>query len=130
MPLAWAHAEHIKLLRSLRDGVVFDMPPQTVARYITSQSPSPLRIWRFNNKLSYIPQGKILRVELAQSALIHWSIDNWQTTTDTHTQATIFGSHFADLALGAATRGHHLLFTFFWSDSQSWEGDNYGVEVL
>ena len=30
MPLVWAHAEHIKLLRSLRDGAVFDMPPQTV----------------------------------------------------------------------------------------------------
>ena len=31
MPLVWAHAEHIKLLRSLREGRVFDMPPQTVA---------------------------------------------------------------------------------------------------
>ena len=29
MPLVWAHAEHIKLLRSLRDGGVFDMPPRT-----------------------------------------------------------------------------------------------------
>ena len=29
MPLVWAHAEHIKLLRSLADGRVFDMPPQT-----------------------------------------------------------------------------------------------------
>ena len=29
MPLVWAHAEHIKLLRSLADGAVFDRPPQT-----------------------------------------------------------------------------------------------------
>ncbi|TIP53948.1 MAG: hypothetical protein E5X68_37320, partial [Mesorhizobium sp.] len=34
MPLVWAHAEHIKLLRSLRDGAVFDLPPQGVERYI------------------------------------------------------------------------------------------------
>ncbi len=34
MPLVWAHAEYIKLRRSLRDGRVFDMPPQTVDRYI------------------------------------------------------------------------------------------------
>ncbi len=27
MPLVWAHAEYIKLLRSLRDGSVFDTPP-------------------------------------------------------------------------------------------------------
>src|ERR1041384_337129 len=28
MPLVWAHAEHVKLLRSLADARVFDMPPQ------------------------------------------------------------------------------------------------------
>ncbi len=33
-PLVWAHAEYIKLLRSLHDGAVFDLPPQTVARYL------------------------------------------------------------------------------------------------
>jgi glucoamylase len=27
MPLAWAHAEYIRLLRSIRDGRVFDLPP-------------------------------------------------------------------------------------------------------
>ena len=32
MPLVWAHAEHVKLRRSLRDGRVFDMPPQPVRR--------------------------------------------------------------------------------------------------
>jgi glucoamylase len=34
MPLVWAHAEYVKLLRSLRDGRVFDMPAQTVKRYL------------------------------------------------------------------------------------------------
>lgn len=34
MPLVWAHAEYVKLLRSLRDGRVFDMPPQTQERYL------------------------------------------------------------------------------------------------
>jgi glucoamylase len=33
MPLLWAHAEYIKLLRSLRDGRVFDTPPRVVERY-------------------------------------------------------------------------------------------------
>jgi glucoamylase len=33
MPLVWAHAEHIKLLRSLADAAVFDLPPQPVRRY-------------------------------------------------------------------------------------------------
>lgn len=33
MPLAWAHAEYVRLLRSIRDGRVFDLPPQVYQRY-------------------------------------------------------------------------------------------------
>ncbi|HEY5477165.1 MAG TPA: glycoside hydrolase family 15 protein, partial [Tepidiformaceae bacterium] len=34
MPLAWAHAEYVKLARSLEAGSVFDTPPQTIQRYL------------------------------------------------------------------------------------------------
>jgi len=129
MPLAWAHAEHIKLLRSLKDGKVFDMPPQTVARYVKQQTPSHLRIWRFNNKLATIPQGKVLRLELAAPALIHWSTDNWVTTQNTQTHKTLFGSHFADLALDVEA-GRNVVFTFFWPEVSRWEGDNSTVAVI
>src|ERR1019366_4676481 len=37
MPLVWAHAEYVKLRRSLRDGAVFDLPPQTVQRYLVDR---------------------------------------------------------------------------------------------
>jgi len=33
MPLVWAHAEYVKLLRSKADGVVFDLIPEVAARY-------------------------------------------------------------------------------------------------
>jgi glucoamylase len=39
MPLVWAHAEHLKLLRSLHEGQVFDLPPQAVQRYQFERSP-------------------------------------------------------------------------------------------
>ena len=38
MPLVWAHAEYLKLCRSLRDGEVFDRPPQTVQRYLGNKA--------------------------------------------------------------------------------------------
>ncbi|HEX7390986.1 MAG TPA: glucan 1,4-alpha-glucosidase, partial [Acidiphilium sp.] len=38
MPLVWAHAEYVKLLRSLRDGAIFDLPPQTVRRYLVEKT--------------------------------------------------------------------------------------------
>jgi len=34
MPLVWAHAEYAKLIRSLHDGRVFDMPQQAYERYV------------------------------------------------------------------------------------------------
>ena len=46
MPLVWAHAEHIKLLRSLRDNAVFDMPPQTLDRYVKNTPPPAPIVWR------------------------------------------------------------------------------------
>src|SRR5512142_362079 len=79
MPLVWAHAEYVKLLRSLHDGRVFDMPPQTVQRYLVEQTESPCVVWRFNHKIRSLPAGKILRVETLAPAVIHWSDDDWNT---------------------------------------------------
>lgn len=39
MPLVWAHAEFVTLLRSLRDGAVFDCPPEVASRYAHSTAP-------------------------------------------------------------------------------------------
>lgn len=129
MPLVWAHAEHIKLLRSLADGAVFDMPPQTVARYVKSHAPSRLRIWRFNNQLSRIPHGKLLRLELAAPAMVHWSVDGWQRATDTPTGETAFGSHVLDLDTSALLPGDSVVFTFQWADGQRWENADFQVWI-
>jgi glucoamylase len=37
MPLVWAHAEYAKLVRSLHDGRVFDMPQQPYERYVRNR---------------------------------------------------------------------------------------------
>src|SRR5688500_18935470 len=60
-PLVWAHAEYLKLCRSIREGKVFDRPPQTVERYIVNRAPAHHLTWRFNNKVRTMPAGRILR---------------------------------------------------------------------
>jgi len=129
MPLAWAHAEHIKLLRSLADGAVFDMPPQPVARYIKARQGSGIRIWRPNNQLSSLPPGKRLRCELPARARIHWTLDGWRSATDTSTIDTPFGTHFADLDIATCNPGTLIEFTFYWHDQERWEDSNYTVSV-
>lgn len=129
MPLVWAHAEHIKLLRSLRDGAVFDLPPQGVARYIEGNTAAILRIWRFNNRIGHLPAGKMMRIELAAPAMIHWSRDGWQSSVDTETGESAFGSHFADLPVDSLPAGAAVDFTFFWPDEDRWEGEDFRVEI-
>jgi glucoamylase len=129
MPLVWAHSEHLKLLRSLKDGAVFDLPPQGVKRYIDDGTGSALRIWRFNNKLSVIPAGKGLRIELGARAVIHWSRDGWSSAKDTWTEPTAFGSHFADLPVKDMAPGESVVFTFHWPEAGTWENADFTVRI-
>lgn len=129
MPLVWAHAEHIKLLRSLADGAVFDQPPQTHARYVANRTASHLRIWRFNNAITRMPAGKSLRLELAAPALVHWGLDDWQAATDTKTRDSGLGTHIADLDISMIEPGRAVVFTFLWLEDERWDEARFNVQV-
>jgi glucoamylase len=130
MPLVWAHAEHIKLLRSLREERVFDMPPQPRQRYQVEGVRSSLRIWRLNQKCRTLAAGKILRVELPRPATVHWSGDQWRSVADTPTQATAFGTHYADLDTEGLVPGDAVALTFYWPNDERWEGTDYRIDVV
>ena len=130
MPLVWAHAEYVKLLRSLSDGSIFDMPPQTAQRYIKNKTESNRVTWRFNNKCQTIPAGKILRLELLAMATVHWSADNWQTVNDTQTHEIGLDVHLLDLPVDMLPANTILVFTFYWSASNTWEGTNFSVNIV
>jgi glucoamylase len=130
MPLVWAHSEHIKLLRSLRDGKVFDLPPQGVKRYIQDRTVSRFRIWRFNNKIRTLPAGKVLRIELPERAQVRWSLDRWESEKDVLTTANMFDVHLVDLPTSALVPGDEVVFTFFWPDGARWENVDFYVGVV
>jgi glucoamylase len=129
MPLVWAHAEHVKLLRSLADGRVFDMPPQPRQRYQVEGVRSRHCVWRFNNKCRSLAAGSILRVELLAAAAIHWTSDAWRTIRDTPTQDSGFGIYFADLDTAGLAAGGGIVFTIRWTDAERWEGVDYGIAI-
>jgi glucoamylase len=129
MPLVWAHAEYLKLRRSLRDGRIFDLPPQTVERYLKNKTVSPRLLWRFNHKLRSMPPGKELRIETMAPAVIRWTADNWKTWHDQKTRDTGLDIQLADLPTRPLPEGAQIIFTFFWSEAQHWEGTNYSVTI-
>ncbi len=130
MPLVWAHSEYLKLLRSLHDQMVWDMPPQTVQRYQQERRASPYVFWRFQYQQPHLQQGKNLRIELQAPAVVHWTADNWRTCKETRTQDTGLGMYIVDLPTGRLKAGAKVVFTFYWINSQNWEGRDFEVEVL
>lgn len=129
MPLVWAHAEYIKLRRSLQDGQLFDLPPQTVTRYLVEKNDSPRVIWSFNHKIRTQRAGKQLRLQMLSPATVHWSIDSWKTVQNTASQDTGRGVHLADLPTADMPAGTPIVFTFYWLTPSKWEGKDYQVAV-
>jgi glucoamylase len=128
-PLVWAHSEYIKLRRSLRDGRIFDQPPQTVQRYLVEKKKSEFFSWRFNNKAKSMPRGKKLRIELLSPGLVHWSFDNWKTAQDAHTRDTGLGVYAVDLPTDQLPPLAQAIFTFYWQYENRWEGRDYYLNV-
>jgi len=128
-PLVWAHSEYIKLVRSLKDGKIFDQPPQTVQRYRVEQRRSLYWEWRFNNKCRTMPSGKDLRIAVMAPATMHWSDDGWKTANDVMARDTGTGIFVADLAASQLVPGRSIVFTFFWPQGQRWEGTNFSVTI-
>jgi glucoamylase len=128
-PLVWAHSEYIKLLRSIRDGKIFDQPPQTVQRYLVEKRQRSIFGWRLNNKTRTIPRGKVLRIVLISPATVHWSIDRWKTSQDTRTRDSGLGIHTLDLPTASLPAGGQAAFTFLWAKENRWEGTDYVVMV-
>jgi len=129
MPLVWAHAEYIKLLRSLQDGKIFDMPIKSAQRHREKNLLSPFSSWRFNNKSRFILEGKILRIEVLTKALVHWSDDDWQNIHDQETLDSRLGVYYADLPTNKLYAGSKVVFTFFWFEVSRWEGTNFEIEI-
>jgi glucoamylase len=129
MPLIWAHAEYVKLCRSLQEGRIFDMPPQPVQRYLVQNTGSPHGLWSIGNKRRTVAVGRILRLEVFTPAVVHWSIDGWQAIHDTKTRDTGLGLYIADLPTDRLPAGTEVLFTFFWPEADRWEGVDFKVTL-
>ncbi len=127
MPLMWAHAEYLKLLRSIHDGRVFDRFDEVARRYAGGGRGPPREIWTFRRRPATARAGEGLRVQAGAAFSLHWSRDGWTSAEDTAATATAPGIHFVDLPpLGA---GAGWTFTFHWTDPDRWEGQDFHVAV-
>jgi glucoamylase len=128
MPLVWAHAEYIKLLRSAADGQPFDLIPIVAERYLAGAGRKDLEIWKPGRQVRHVDPGHTLRIQAPQPFRLHWSIDGWQTVQDTESKDTGLGINFVDLPVRSAEPGP-IRFTFFWQLGEHWEEKDYEVGI-
>jgi len=129
MPLMWAHAEYVKLLRSVHGGKVCDLIPDVAKRYLGDRKGRQFfEIWKFTRQARYVKRGYVLRIQGQAPFRLHWSDDEWQTVKETLSSATTLGVEFVDIPIDEAQQAP-IRFTFFWTVSNHWEGRDFIVSV-
>jgi glucoamylase len=130
MPLAWAHAEYLELLRSAADGKVFDRVQAVAERYQGRGRRTPtLEYWTFNRQTSVVPPGATLRVVAGARFRLRASDDDWRTPQSLDSRRTGLGLEFVDLA-PLAKPGRSWKFTFYWPDADRWEGRDFEARAV
>lgn len=129
MPLMWAHAEYIKLLRSKADGVIFDLIPEVAKRYLENRRPNKYHeVWKPNYRPKHIDGGERLRIQAPDAFQLVWTTDEWHTVNKSDAVATGVGIFYVDLVAGQDAVDP-IRFTFYWTKDSRWEGQDYEVAI-
>lgn len=128
MPLMWAHAEYLKLLRSASDGMVFDHIPEVASRYggRGQQAKRRLELWTFNWQTPSMCPGWTLRIQADSPFILRFTEDEWLTVRDLPSRSTAVALEFVDLPV-AADQAAPVQFTFLWTRTGRWEGKNFTI---
>ena len=128
MPLMWAHAEYIKLLRSVKDGRVFDFIPEVAQHFRNGGVRKKLEIWKPDRRVRSVRAGWTLRIQAPAEFRLRWSSDEWRTANDSDSVSVAMASHFVDIPISPEQRAP-IQFTFLWAEHNQWEGVNYEVAI-
>jgi glucoamylase len=128
MPLAWAHAEFVKLMRSRDLGRPFDRPQATWERYKGAAPSTRIAFWWLHARIRQFAAGSRIVVALPRPGTVRWGIDGWQAITETSAEETGLGFYAATLDSSRLSRGLQLNFTIRWA-SGDWIGADFNLQV-
>jgi glucoamylase len=136
VPLVWAHAEYLKLLRSVVDGKVFDRIEPVYQRYSSAAGRERVRrsieMTSCRRQIHRMKAGGTLRILDEAQFEVVWTQDGWKTHWTTQSRSLGSAGHFAEIGLaessGAASEGS-LQWTLHWPEQQRWLGGNAEVKV-
>jgi glucoamylase len=131
VPLVWAHAEYLKLLRSAVDGKVFDRIDPVYERYCDPEGRKQRRvgieIFSRKRPIQEMGAGRKLRILDEGIFEVVWTDDGWQTKHATASRSIGNAGAYADVAPAAGRK--ELEWTLHWPESDGWLGYNVKVKV-
>lgn len=133
VPLVWAHAEYLKLLRSALDGRVFDRVDPVYERYCQPQGRKSLRrnleIYTRRRPIQKVTAGDTLRILDEDRFEVVWSIDGWKSTRHTASRGMASAGFSADVEIPANAQAGELSWTLQWTEKGRWLGYNVQVKI-
>ena len=134
-PLVWAHAEYLKLLRSVVDGRVFDRISVVEERYAVAAEKrtftSTIEIFQLARPVTSILAGLTLRIVNAGHFQVRYTTNNWLTNATLDSQHVGLAGGYVDLATKPDQTGS-IVFTLCWPEtgqSLRWLGRNLEVTM-
>ena len=131
VPLVWAHAEYLKLLRSAADGKVFDRIDTVYERYCDPQSNAKrrrdLEIYSRRRPIQHISAGNTLRILDERYFTVRWTDDTWKTTHETPSRSLGSAGFSAEIMPRASSSA--VEWTVHYPDQDAWLGYNVKVKV-
>jgi glucoamylase len=128
-PLAWAHSEYLKLVRSAADRQVYDLLPEVAGRYGNpNRKRSRLIMWTKEYPTPAISRGETLRVFEHKPFRLRYTLDDWANLRDVPATTTEIDVQYVDVPVGPEQKAP-IRFSFFWTEEGKWDKCDYAVAV-
>jgi len=129
MPLAWAHAEFVKLLMSRQINRPFDRPRAMWQRYRARRPVAAHAFWWPHAPIGAMRAGARLAVALPFPSVVRWGRDGWQQIDNAASTDSNLGFHVAVLDTAALPPGSQIDFTWRRQDNGGWAGRDIAVMI-
>lgn len=130
MPLAWAHAEYVKLALSCVGARPCDCPAAVWERYRGGRPALRVVFWFEHAPMTQGVVGADTLVCLHEPAMVHWGVDGWRDPADVRTRPVSLGLHVVRLPTAALRAGQRIDFTWRWQASGEWVGADRHVTLV
>jgi glucoamylase len=129
MPLVWAHAEFLKLLRARREKRPIELLNSLEEHLRRKTATVGTWHWRTDTPFDALPANRDLLVEMESPFVLHMGFDGWKAVEDRSSAALPFGRHGVRLGKDELAGNRVLDLTRYFSRDSKWEGNDYHIWI-